>query len=209
MMKLIGQWVAGVWALPTLGRFAVMSRLVGEEKAFTGTSESLAQLPGAMGVLVRQVVYRRLCRQVGRDVYFGYGSLLSKRDCVIGDRVYIGRYCTLGQVQLDDEVKLADGVQVLSGRHQHAGEDRDDVKYQRVRIGLRSWVGANGVVMADVGKDVTVGAGAVVTKPVDDGLTVVGVPAKAVSSCKVEEALQSISLQLDRGEDETDVRRVA
>ena len=51
-----------------------------------------------------------------------------------------------------------------------------------VRIGARSLVGIGAVIAAylNIGSDVVVGAGAVVVRNVPDGVTVVGVPARAV-----------------------------
>jgi acetyltransferase-like isoleucine patch superfamily enzyme len=53
-----------------------------------------------------------------------------------------------------------------------------ETNVKRVHIGRNSWLGANAVVMADVGDDAIVGAGAVVVQPVSSGTTVVGNPAK-------------------------------
>lgn len=51
----------------------------------------------------------------------------------------------------------------------------------RVKIGAGSFIGANATILPDItiGESVTVGAGAVVTKNVADGVTVIGVPARA------------------------------
>ena len=49
-----------------------------------------------------------------------------------------------------------------------------------VRIGRGTWIGNNAVVMADVGEDAIVGAGAVVTKPVPARTIVGGVPARVI-----------------------------
>src|SRR5690606_2617729 len=112
--------------------------------------------------------------------------MFSKRDARIGDRVYIGRFCSIGLADLEDEAVLADGVQVLSGRHQHGGDDgrlqHGDVRYERVTVGRRAWLGANAVVMASVGESAIVGAGAVVARPVAPEAKVVGVPAKPLSA---------------------------
>jgi len=176
-------------AKPFLWGHARDRAIMGPDRAFIGLSERVAGLPGHGSVYVRQRVYSRLLDHVGADVYFGFMSLLSKPGAWIGDRVYIGRFCTLGLVTLEDEVMLADGVQVLSGRHHHAGgaggEQGDagpkhsaEVAFSRVTIGKGAWVGANAVVMADVGAGAIVGAGAVVVKPVQPGQKVGGVPAR-------------------------------
>ncbi len=49
-----------------------------------------------------------------------------------------------------------------------------------VRIGAGSWIGSNAVVLADVGRDTIVGAGAVVTRPLPDRVIAAGVPARIV-----------------------------
>ncbi len=49
-----------------------------------------------------------------------------------------------------------------------------------VRIGAGAWVGSAAVVMADVGRNAVVGAGAVVTKPMPDGVVAAGVPARVL-----------------------------
>jgi acetyltransferase-like isoleucine patch superfamily enzyme len=51
---------------------------------------------------------------------------------------------------------------------------------QLVRIGAGAWIGGAAVVMADVGANTIVGAGAVVTKPLPDGVVAGGVPARVL-----------------------------
>ena len=49
-----------------------------------------------------------------------------------------------------------------------------------VRIGAGSWVGSNAVILADVGRDTIVAAGAVVTTELPDRVIAAGVPARVV-----------------------------
>jgi acetyltransferase-like isoleucine patch superfamily enzyme len=49
-----------------------------------------------------------------------------------------------------------------------------------VTIGAGAWIGSAAVVLADVGRDAIVGAGAVVTRPVPERMVAVGVPARVV-----------------------------
>ena len=51
---------------------------------------------------------------------------------------------------------------------------------ERVRIGAGAWIGSAAIVMADVGRDSVVGAGAVVTRSVPDRVVAAGVPARVV-----------------------------
>jgi virginiamycin A acetyltransferase len=56
-----------------------------------------------------------------------------------------------------------------------------------IRIGAGTWIGSAAVVMADVGHDAVVGAGAVVTRPVPDAVVAAGVPARVLRA-RVETA---------------------
>lgn len=182
LVKLAGQAVGLLFALPHLVAYWVGCRTIGPEKAFRGSSERIAATAGTIGVYARQWFYGCTLAEVGDDVYFGYMSMFSKQDARVGDRAYIGRFCSVGLADLGEEAVLADGVQVLSGRHQHGTGDgryeHGDLRFEKVTVGARAWLGANAVVMANVGDGATVGAGAVVTKPVAAGDKVVGVPAK-------------------------------
>ena len=183
--KSIARCLGACRSLPHRFCLALSTPVLGEERAFIGASERIARIPGHLGVYTRQAFYRATLEHVGDDVYFGFMSLFSKRGARLGDRVYIGRMCTIGLADIGDDVMLADGVQVLSGRHQHgSGADdnatlRDNEQtFTRVAIGKGAWLGAGAIVMADVGEGAIVGAGAVVVKPVAAGARVGGVPAR-------------------------------
>lgn len=193
-LKRLGQIVGRACACLYQLRLAVLSRVMGRDRAFSLVSESIAGLPGLVGLYTRQAFYRRALARVGADVHFGYMSLLSKSDARLGYGVYIGRRCILGWVRIGDRAKLADGVQILSGaRHHQDTSDASDGADEQVhaccvRIGNNAWIGANAIVMADVGQGAIVGAGAVVTRPVPAYTTVAGVPARQISSDPVRAA---------------------
>ena len=185
IVKTVGRTAGLVLAFPSLLTYALASTVIGPERAFCGISERLATRAGVLGVYVRQAFYRYTVGGVGRDVYFGFMSVFSKPAVRLGQRVYIGRFCTIGWADIEDDVMLADGVQVLSGRHQHGSKAtqgrplRDNKQtYEKVTIGRGAWIGAGAVVMADVGEGAVVAAGAVVVEPVPAGVRVGGVPAK-------------------------------
>ncbi len=190
-MKQIAKIIAVILSLPSWLCYSVFVSLIGKEKSFNSLSERISRKPGLLGIYQRQFIYKKTLKSVGHDVYFGYMSLFSKTDAIIGNQVYIGRFCTLGHVNLEDNVMLADGVQILSGAHQHGkpcdnedGKTHQDQKqiFTQVCIGKGAWIGANAVIMANVGKNAIVGAGAVVTKPVLDNAKVGGVPAKLLGN---------------------------
>ena len=110
----------------------------------------------------------------------GYGNLS------IGRNVHIGRLVVLdltAPIVIEDNSTVSMGCTILA--HVDVGGDRPlAAAYPRVvkptRIGAGSYLGANVTVLAgcDVGREAVVGAGAVVTRPVPDGVSVVGVPAR-------------------------------
>jgi acetyltransferase-like isoleucine patch superfamily enzyme len=188
-IKRLAQNLGGVFAMPALIRYVVLRRVVGDSQALSLVSESIAKAPGQLGIYRRQAFYRRVLAATGRDIHFGYMSLFSKPDAQLGDRVYIGRFCTIGWARIGDDVKIADGVQILSGaRHHQTAVDGEAIRTEPVRIGKGAWIGANAVIMADVGEGAIVGAGAVVTRPVPARTTVAGVPARPLTKPSLRQA---------------------
>ena len=183
--KRVVQACFGLLVIPRLCFYRLASLLVGR-RAFGAASESIAKVPGMRGVFLRQSFYRRTLKQCGQDAYFGWNSVFSMPEATVGDRVYVGRFCSIGFAEIGAETMLADGVQILSGGHEHGGSGGErphhdqDQSYQKVRVGPQSWIGAGAIVMADVGESAVVGAGAVVSKPIPAGTVAVGVPARVI-----------------------------
>lgn len=185
MLRTIANTAAWIAVQPCVLSYHVWRKLIGCERALSAVSERSGHWPGLWGVTRRRALYGCLIGSVGRGVHFGYQTLLSKPQATLGDRVYLGRFCTVGWVQIGEDTRIADGVQLLSGAHHHGssntGIEIDRVDHRPIRIGRRVWIGANAVIMADVADDAIVGAGAVVTRPVPAGQTVVGVPARSIT----------------------------
>jgi acetyltransferase-like isoleucine patch superfamily enzyme len=90
-------------------------------------------------------------------------------------------------VTIEEHALLARGVTIVD--HQHAAGDPDVPivlqgadRMAPVRICAGAWLGTNAIVMPGVtiGPNATVGAGAVVTRDVEAGATVAGVPARRI-----------------------------
>jgi acetyltransferase-like isoleucine patch superfamily enzyme len=185
------QWLFGIVVLP---RFLLMqlNKIICQERALIVASESIAGIPGQRGVFARQAFYRMTLAMCGQDVYFGWLSVFSMKQASVGDRAYIGRFCSIGYAEIGDEVMLADHVQILSGGNEHSSRDCENTMqsqsqtYQRIRIGKGAWIGAGAIVMADVGQGAIVGAGAVVTRPIPDHCVAVGVPARVIKQTFVD-----------------------
>jgi acetyltransferase-like isoleucine patch superfamily enzyme len=92
----------------------------------------------------------------------------------------------LGACHIGDRTQIASHVQILSGAQQHGRDSQgrilgsDSARFQPVTIAEDCWLGAAAIVMADVGAGTTIGAGAVVTKPVPARVVAVGNPARVI-----------------------------
>ncbi len=176
---------------PRLVSYWLGRQLIGR-RAFSAASESISRIPGSRGVYLRQAFYRRTLSHCGQDVYFGWLSVFSMTEARVGDRAYIGRYCSIGYAEIGDDVMLADGVQILSGGREHERAADTDATtmhdmpqtYRPIRVANGAWIGAGAIIMGDVGEGAIVGAGAVVTKPVPARSVAVGVPARVISGSR-------------------------
>lgn len=98
---------------------------------------------------------------------------------IVAPEARIGRQCIINtNASVDHEDILEDGVEVAPGA----------TLCGLVHIGVNGWVCAGAVVLprVKVGADAIVGAGAVVTMDVPNGITVVGIPAKAAQETNRE-----------------------
>lgn len=175
--------ISPLWLSYSLGK-----GLIGEQKAFVGVSELLSLAPGLVGQYLRRAFYRLVLPKCGQDACIQFGTVISHATAVIGDRVYVGLFCVLGDVTLKEDVLLGSNVSIINGNRQH-GIDRLDVpireqpgEYPRVTIGCDAWIGDRAIVMADIGPHAVVGAGSVVTRPVPEYAIVVGNPAREIGS---------------------------
>lgn len=191
--KRLVQAVFALFVLPRLMAYWIARLLMGR-RALSASSESIARIPGLRGVYMRQAFYRQTLEHCGQDTYFGWLSVFSMAEARVGNRVYIGRYCSLGYADLGDEALLADGVQVLSGGREHdqaadaeATIHQQGQSYRRVRIGRGAWIGAGAIIMADVGDGAIVGAGSVVNRPLPDRCVAVGAPARVIKTISTDQ----------------------
>ncbi len=196
IFKTLADAIATAAVLPAAGLYWAAAALLGRARAFPGWSQAFALLPGTCGAYLRRAFYRLALAGCGRGAWIGFGTVLSHPGARIGRDVYVGAYCSLGEVTLEDDVLLSSGVSVTNGARQH-GIERLDVpirqqpgEWPRVTIGEDSWIGERAVVMADVGRHCVVGAGAVVLEPVPDYAVAVGVPARVVRFRKADGACE-------------------
>jgi acetyltransferase-like isoleucine patch superfamily enzyme len=176
-------WIA---VTPSVISWAIRRRVLGADRALEGSTQAWALVPGLAGQYLRRAFLSRTLRHCARTATIEFGTLFSSASAMIGDRAYIGPRCHLGWAEIEDDVLLGAGVHVPSGARTHGIDDlsipireQPSVK-TAVRIGRGSWIGSAAVVMADVGRDAVVAAGAVVTRPIPDATIAGGVPARVL-----------------------------
>jgi acetyltransferase-like isoleucine patch superfamily enzyme len=116
----------------------------------------------------------------------GFGTLFSSPECKIGENVYIGPNCAIGRVIIENDVLIGNNVHLLSGKRQH--DYMDSLRpirlqsgiYETITVKEDSWIGNGAIILAEVGRKCVVGAGSVVTRPVQDYSVVAGNPARAI-----------------------------
>jgi virginiamycin A acetyltransferase len=176
-------WIA---VTPSVLSWHVRARVLGADRALEGSTQAWAIVPGLAGQYLRRAFLCRTLRSCARTATIEFGTLFSSAAASIGERAYIGPRCHLGWAVIGDDVLLAAGVHVPSGARTHGIDDvavpiRDqETRKSAVRIGRGSWIGSAAIVMADVGADAVVAAGAVVTRPLPDMTIAGGVPARVL-----------------------------
>jgi virginiamycin A acetyltransferase len=202
-LKTCANFAALLCVLPAYVLYRLGAAVLGPEQAFPGWSQWFALMPGLTGITLRRAFYRLVLPQCDADCCISFGTTLSHPTARIGRSVYIGLYCSIGDVTLEDDVLVSSGVSIFNGGKQH-GTARLDIPvreqpgtYQHVTIGRDTWLGDRSIVMANVGRQCIVGAASLVTKPVPDFAIVVGSPAKIVGSRKPEsgsaQSIESVS----------------
>ena len=110
------------------------------------------------------------------------GSLKVGRNVLLSKNVYIDYS---GEVVIGDNVKIANGV-IIESHHRdlEANNQGKDVNIPtKLTIGESAYIGTRAIILDScnyIGRNVRIGAGAVVVKDIPDNAVAVGVPAKVV-----------------------------
>jgi virginiamycin A acetyltransferase len=185
-LKAAARALATVLAIPWLLSFRMRALLMGSNRALEGSTQTLALLPGLTGQYVRRAFLMSTLDYCDSSATIEFGTVFSQAGARIDANVYIGPHCHIGLVHLERDVLVGPGVHIPSGARTHGtGEPGLPIRDQeqaraRVRVGTGTWIGSAAVVMADVGHHADIGAGAVVTKPMEDRVVAGGVPARVI-----------------------------
>jgi acetyltransferase-like isoleucine patch superfamily enzyme len=186
VLKATARGLALVCVLPALLSYAIRRSVLGRDRALEGSTQALSLVPGILGQYLRRAFLAQTIAHCHATAVVSFGTIFSKADAKLDERVYVGPGCYLGLVHIERDVLIGSGVHITSGKQTHGTADptipmRDQPgQMTLVRIGAGAWIGSAAVVMADVGANSIVGAGSVVTNPVPDGVIAAGVPARVV-----------------------------
>lgn len=156
------------------------------ELIFNFCAQMIALLPGIPGVFLRRAFYSWTLDHCSLNCHIGFGTIFSHRQARVEDNVYIGNYALIGSVHLQAHCLIGSRTSILSGKALHVvGDDGLWTPYTadrltQVVLGHNVWVGESAVIVADIGDNSMVGAGAAVTTAVKSGIIVTGNPARYV-----------------------------
>jgi virginiamycin A acetyltransferase len=204
-MKTLLNGGAMLLVLPAVCAYQLSKLVLGVEKAFPAWPQFMGLIPGITGAYLRRAFYQAVLNRCGTGSWIGFGTVFSHSTAEVGRDVYVGCYCCLGDVTLEDDVLLGSQVSIMNGAGQH-GIERLDIpireqpgQWPRITIGRDTWIGDRAVVMANVGKHCVIGAGSVVTRPVPDYAIAVGVPARVVRYRNQESAAREVAASKAEG----------
>lgn len=186
MLKSLLNAVFTLLTLPLVAVYRIECVVFGIDRVFPGWSQLFSLVPGLYGVYVRRAFYRFTLEGCGANATIGFGTLFSHPTARLGANVYIGNYCMLGGITIEDDCLIASHVSILNGLRQHRFERLDILireqlgEFTPITIGRDSWIGERAVIAADIGAQCVVGAGSVVTRALPPRAIAVGTPARVV-----------------------------
>ncbi len=110
-----------------------------------------ANLPTALGSVLRTGVYRSLLGKIGSSCFIDEGVRFRiPQKVFLGDRVFIGKNCDIDVECPDSEIRIADDVHISRDTVILAGVGKTVIN-ERVSIGVGSFIYGSGGV--EIGKD--------------------------------------------------------
>ncbi len=148
-------------------------------------SHIFSLLPGIIGRYCLKAFYYNTLAEFHEDCRVHFGTIITNPNTIIKKNVAITVKCSIGLCTIGEGTVIANNVCVMSGRYQHKFESSglnlaDPSNFVGIKIGKKSFIGNNSLIMANVGDHCIVGAGSVVVKDIDSYSVAVGNPAKII-----------------------------
>ena len=136
---------------------------------------------------IRKVLVKNFIKSMGENVTINRMAKIS-RHVTLGDFSGIGENCLVSSgTKIGNYVMMGPDVKIFSVNHKMDSVDtpmcfQGETNVNSVEIADDVWIGANVIILPGIkiGTGVVIGAGAVVTKSVDDFAVVGGNPAKVI-----------------------------
>ena len=125
-IKRLANAIALLTVLPAVLAYRVGAVICGPARAFPGWSQLFSLIPGLTGAYLRRAFYRFVLARCDDGACITFGTIFSHSTASVGRNVYVGVFCCLGDVTLEDDVLLGSHVSVANGAGQH-GIERLDV----------------------------------------------------------------------------------
>lgn len=108
------------------------------------------------------------------------------KNITIGKRVFINMGCTFqdwGGIIVGDDCLIGHNCTICTVNHDKNPDTRGNMVCRSVKIGNKVWIGANVTILpgVSIGDGAIIAAGTVVTRDVDDGTIVGGIPARLIN----------------------------
>ena len=116
------RFLALVAVSPLLLSFWLWSLVLGRDRALEGSSQTLALVPGLVGVYLRRAFLMRVLAHCHKTATVEFGTLFSQTGARIDENVYVGPRCHLGFVHIERDALLGPCVHVPAERT-HGTED--------------------------------------------------------------------------------------
>ena len=157
------------------------------ERVFQFWSQFFALFPGFLGSIIRCAYYKLTILKCSLDAHLDFAVSIAHRETSIGERVIITSYTSIGRCIIGEDTGIGSGCHIISGKREHIvnsnGVDFSiPMTGSSIKIGTKVWIGDGCIVMSDIGDGAILGAGSVVTKPVEDYTIVAGNPAKVIKT---------------------------
>ena len=183
-LKFIVSFTCRILLLPLLALVRLMEVFIKSDQPFQLGAHTVSLIPGFVGNYFRKEYYRLTLARCAPDVCIEFGTIINQATVELGQRVYIGLRCSVGECVIEDDAIIGSNVDIISGKNQHSFDRVDTAireqggNLEKIVIGSDSWIGSSAVVMANVGQKSIVGAGSVVVNGVESYSIVGGNPAR-------------------------------